>query len=233
MHVKTKAILLHALKHQDNSILLKLFTYDKGLVTCYIRNRQTKTRRSVKWQVLDLVNVELVFSERNDLYGIKESSYAQLLSDRYFDPYKLSLSFFVAEVLLKVISERNIGYHELFAFAEEQVNKLDALESIALYPIEFLAGLSYVLGIQPRVEKGGDVFNLSEGSIEHKPHGLQSISIPEVVLLGEHLEHGRFLRSVSKEERVKLLQLWLDFYKYHVSGFIEIKSLTVLKEVLN
>lgn len=233
MHIKTRAILLHALRHQDDSLLLKLFTHEKGLVTCYIKNRQSRTRRTVKWQVLDMVNVELLFSERNDIYRIRESSYAQPQTDRYFDPHKLSLSFFVAEVLLKAISERNTSYYELYAFAEEQIGKLDLAETIALYPIEFLAALTDILGIKPKVEKGGEVFNFSEGAIERQPRGLQSMSIPEVVLLGEFLVTGNFPRAVGKEERVKLLQLLLDFYKYHVPGFADLKSLTVLKEVLN
>jgi DNA repair protein RecO (recombination protein O) len=233
MHIKTRAILLQAVKHQDNALLLKLFTHEKGLVTCYIKNRQSKSRRAVKWQVLDTVNVELLFSERNDIYGIRESSYAQPQTDRYFDPHKLSLSFFVAEVLLKVITEKNTSYHELFAFAEEQIEWLDKTESIAFFPIEFLTGLSDILGIRPRVEKDGFVFNFSEGSIEKQPRGLHSMSTPEVLVLGRFLETGNFKHAVTKEERTKMLQLLLDFYKYHVTGFAELKSLMVLKEVLN
>ena len=90
-----------------------------------------------------------------------------------------------------------------------------------------------MLGIKPRVQKGGTVFNFSEGAIEHNQRGLQSLSIPEVELLGHFLETGAFSRMVNKEERIKVLQLLLDFYKYHVPGFADLKSLTVLKEVLN
>lgn len=233
MQVKTRAILLQALKHQDHALLLKLFTLEKGLVTCYIKNRQSRTRRAVKWQVLDTVNVELLYSGQGDIFRIRESSYVHPQTDIYFDPHKLSLSFFIAETLLKVISEKNTSYHELFVFAESQIEKLNATDSIALYPIEFLAGLTDVLGIKPRVEPGGFVFNFSEGAIEKQQRGLQSLSIPEVELLGFFLEKGTFTRVVNKDERIKLLQLLLDFYRYHVPGFAELKSLTVLKEVLN
>ena len=114
MHIKTRAILLHALKHHDNSLLIKLFTLEKGLVTCYIKNRQSKTRRAVKWQVLDTVNVELLFSDHGDIYRIRESSYAHPQTDRYFDPHKLSLSFFIALLFLSFSNRAPLFTHQSF-----------------------------------------------------------------------------------------------------------------------
>ncbi len=233
MHVKTQAVVLQTLKHQDSSLVLKLFSSQKGLITSYIRNSGTKKKRTVKWQLLDVVNLDLVHSDKSDFYGIREASYAFKYTNRYFDPYKLSMSYFVAEILLKAISEKNTMYPELYEFTLNCLNNLDTTQSIATFPIDFLLDLTNVLGIRPRVEEGGYIFNLSEGSIDTQPYGLQSISTDEVVLLAGYIRTGNFGSSPNKDQRTKMLQLMLDFYKYHLPGFIEIKSLAVLKEVLN
>lgn len=233
MHVKTQAVVLQTLKHQDSSLVLKLFSSQKGLITSYIRNSSTKKKRTVKWQLLDVVNLDLVHSDKNDFYGIKEASYAFKHTNRYFDPYKLSMSYFVAEILLKAISEKNTMYPELYEFTLTCLNNLDTTQSISTFPIDFLLDLTNVLGIRPRVEEGGYIFNLSEGSIDKQPYGLQSISTDEVVLLAGYIRSGNFEIPPNKDQRTKMLQLMLDFYKYHLPGFIEIKSLAVLKEVLN
>lgn len=233
MHVKTQAIVLQAIKHHETSLLLKLFTHEKGLITCFVRNQKSKSRRVVKWQVLDVVDLDLVITEKNDIYGIKEATYAFSGTERYFDPYRMAMSYFTAEILVKVIAERNIGYPELFDFALEKVNEIEHQQNLALFPLSFLVSLSDILGVKPKVETGADVFNLSEGAIERVPRGLQSISTSEVPLLAFYLEKGYFEQQPGKAERARMLQLMLDFLKYHLPNFIEIKSLGVLKEVLN
>jgi DNA repair protein RecO (recombination protein O) len=233
MHVKTQAVVLQTLKHQDSSLVLKLFSSERGLITSFIKNSGSKKKRTVKWQLLDIVNLDLVHSDKNDFYGIREASYAFKHTGRYFDPYKLSMSYFVAEILLKTISEKNTAYPELYAFTLDCLNKLDTTQSISTFPIDFLLDLSYVLGIQPKVAEGGYIFNFSEGSIDTHPAGLQSMSTNEVVLLAGYIRTGSFETTPNKDQRTKMLQLLLDFYKYHLPGFIEIKSLSVLKEVLN
>jgi DNA repair protein RecO (recombination protein O) len=233
MHLKTQAIVLHTLKHQDSSLVLKLFSREKGLITCFTRHNSSKKRRTVKWQLLDVVDLDLVHSDKNDFYGIREGSYALKHTNRYFDPYKLSMTYFMAEVLLKAISERNVTYPELYEFALHSIEKLDTTENLAFFPIDFLLDMADILGIKPKVLQGGFIFNLSEGTIDKHPHGLQSVSTEEVVLLGKYIDTRSFEQQPNKEQRTRMLQHLLDFFKYHLPGFIEIKSLTVLKEVLN
>lgn len=233
MHLKTQAVVLQSLKHQDSSLVLKLFSQEKGLITSFVKNNGSKKKRTVKWQLLDVVNLDLVHSDKNDFYGIREASYALKHTSRYFDPYKLSMSYFVAEILLKVISEKNTVYPELYDFTLECLNNLDSTTNISLYPIDFLLNLTNILGIRPKIVEGGDIFNLSEGTIDKHPTGLQSISTAEVSLLANYILKGEFKIAPTKDQRTKILQLLLDFYKYHQAGFIEIKSLAVLKEVLN
>lgn len=234
MVVSTRAVLLQHIKHNDNALLLKLFTRDKGLITAYIRNSSTKTRRSVKWQILDLVDVSLVFKESSEICGIKESSYVPAGNTRYFDPIKLSLSYFLAEILIKIISEKHIPNEELFDFTLQALERIEeSTEGTGELPFIFLVELSDLLGIRPKVNAVPHVFNLSEGTIDETAYGLQSISIPEVEELAFYLQTGTFRQRPTKDQRVKMLQLMLDFYKYQMHSFIEIKSLPVLKEVLN
>jgi DNA repair protein RecO (recombination protein O) len=233
MHLKSQAIVLQTLKHQDSSLVLKLFTQEKGLITCFTKHNTSKKKRSVKWQLLDVIELDLVHSSNNDFYGIKEASYALKHTGRYFDPYKLSMSYFVAETLLKALSERNVSYPELYHFALESLNNLEQTANIALYPIDFMLSMANIMGIRPKVVEGGYIFNLSEGTIDKVPVGLQSVSTDEVVMLAQYIQKGIFDQAPGKEQRSRMLQLLLDFYKYHLPGFIEIKSLAVLKEVLN
>ncbi|HLP11990.1 MAG TPA: DNA repair protein RecO [Flavobacteriales bacterium] len=233
MQIKSQAIVLQALKHQDNSLVLKLFTQEKGLITCFTKHNTSKKKRTVKWQLLDVVELDLVHSSNSDFYGIKEASYAFKHTGRYFDPYKLSMSYFVAETLLKAMSEKNISYPELYSFALDSLNNLEETNNIAMYPIDFILNMADIMGIKPKVVEGGYVFNLSEGTIDTRPVGLQSVSTNEVVMLAGYIRNGNFEQPPGKEQRGRMLQLLLDFLKYHLPGFIEIKSLAVLKEVLN
>lgn len=233
MHSKSQAVVLQALKHHDSSLVLKLFSNEKGLITAFVKSNTSKKKRSVKWQLLDIVDLDLVHNDRNDFYGIREASYAFKHSNRYFDPYKLSMAYFVAEILLKTISEKNVESPELYDFTINCLADLDSTSNIAMYPIDFLLNLSDIVGIRPKVVEGGYIFNLSEGTIDTSPSGLQSVSTREVELLAEYMQTGHFGIGPTKDQRTKMLQLLLDFYKYHLPGFIEIKSLAVLKEVLN
>ena len=212
MYVKTQAIVLQALKHQDSSLVLKLFSNQKGLITSYLKNDRAKKKRTVKWQLLDVVNLDLVHSNKNDFYGIREASYALNHIKRYQDPYKLSMSYFVAEILLKAISEKNMAYSELYEFALISLNHLDETKNISLYPIDFLLKLSDVLGIKPKVVDGADIFNLTEGTIDTAPVGLQSISTIEVKLLADFIQKGVFSTQPSKDQRTKQKTLVNTFF---------------------
>ncbi len=231
MIIKTRAILLSSIKLKDNSILIKLFTKERGLITAYVRNARSKTKKTVKWQITDDLNIELIGNENKDVFGIKEAAYTNALNNRYFEPSRSAIAFFIAESFIKVIHEKNAQTEDLFEFALQTIDKLEKQNSINDFPFRFLVDLSDYLGIKPRAELNSDVFNLSEGTIEKKAYGQQSVSVPEVALIGNYLITGDYGRKINREERLKMLQLMIDFYKYQITSFVDLKTLGVLKEL--
>jgi DNA repair protein RecO (recombination protein O) len=241
MLIKTKGIVLKALKYGESSVIADIYTEQRGLCRYLIAGVRSKKARipASLLQVISLVEVVAYHRENRDLHRIKSIQSAFVYQAIPFDVRKSAVALFMAEVLRKTIRETEENT-ELFAFLLHTFQYLDTTQQpIANIHLHFLLQLSVYLGFLP----GGDwdahtpFFDLSEGvfvaSLPGHAHYLdEPTSQLLYALLQVECSHCHEVHMTANQRRVLLHHL-LDYYKLHIDYLKDIQSHEVLHEVLH
>lgn len=233
MLLKTQGIVLQLTKYAEKSLIVKLFTLEAGLISVYIKNAQSKSKKGHSLQLLSRVETVVMAKPGSDLCNLRELKRLDHFSSLHTDVLKGSVIFFMAELLNRCIREKHQPNENLYGFLLNSLAELENVEHLAEIPIRFMINLTVYLGFVPGTEKGYRWFNLSDGIISDERSGLESISLPENRLLAHYLQHGEFPGKTTAAERNNLLHLMLEYYKYQIGEILDLKSPQILKEVLN
>ena len=229
----TRAIVLRTIRHGERTVILKAYTELHGLRSYVVR---AGGRSGVHQALLQpLSRLELVADERadRDLHTVKEAR-AESPGAPMGHPGKAAAALFAQEVLLRVLKEEAADA-DLFLFAHSAIEVIDREEDLSHFPLLFLTGLMRHLGFQPSPpEDGEENFDLLEGQFVRgeAPSG-HTLRTPLSTGLAALLEKGREEPiRIPATERRELLDHLLLFYRLHVEGFGELRSIDVLREVL-
>jgi DNA repair protein RecO (recombination protein O) len=235
MKITDKAIVLSRLPYSETSLIVNLFTLESGLQTFLFQG--AKKKKGLILFPLELV--EITYYKRNDssLLKLTEMQSLEPLHQLLENPLKSSIAFFVSELMLICLRD-NHQDKKLFQFLGAEIHWLNASEELSNYLVWFLAQVSKLEGFQPEVQnKNPKYFELQEGKFTNELPFLPSY-LEESWLhwLTDSLEYEKldFLAlSIPKEERVKLIDAWLEYYQFHVSGMRKMKSLEIIRTVFN
>ncbi len=233
---KSEGIVLQNIKYADKKSILKIYTRNFGLITfnSFVSNApSSKTKPAL---VFPLSQVEICFSNKQnrDVQQLVETRSLNVYSDLNKNYSKLGIAQFLNEVLNKCIKEQSPS-EELFDFICEGYKWLDEqTENYGSFHIYFLFELTKHLGFEPHdnYEPGVCYFDTREGkftSIQLSfPLGFDKAQ-SELLrkLFNADLLHVNF----TKTEKAELLDCLLAYYRLHVAGFNEVRSLEVLKEL--
>lgn len=240
MLIKTKGIIFKAIKYSETSLIVDIYTEEKGLrkyIISGVRSKKGKAKASLL-QVMSLVELVAYGREDRDLNRIKEIQAAHVFQSVPFRLQKGAIGLFMAEVARKTIKEAAPN-KDLFEFLWNSFIFLDETEdSIANIHLQFLIDLSAFLGFIP----GGmyceetPLFDLQEGVFTHKvpphPHYLEEIYSQLVYQLIETRLHNCHQISLTRQQRQHLIGHLLDYYRLHMENFPTIHSHQILQEVL-
>lgn len=241
MLITTKGIVLHHFKYSEKSVIAKIYTEKFGMQSYIlngVRNAKSKNK-AVYLQPLSLVEINANHKEKKGLQQVKNIQLAVPYTSIPFEIGKTSIAFFVAEILYKSIKEEEPNA-PLFEFLFNTLQVLDLQEgNYANFHIIFMAQLSYFLGISPQNKKivaDTIYFDLQEGMFlplkpPHQAHIAPPLSTLLINVLNTNINSNNLLLSYT--DRKKLLTIFLDYYSLHLSNFENLKSLTVLEEVLS
>jgi DNA repair protein RecO (recombination protein O) len=223
---KTKGIVISFIKYKETSIIVKIYTEVFGIQT-YIENgvRSAKGKNKIAlFQPLTLLDLVVYHDTKKEIHRISEIKCLYPYRTITVDIKKSSLAIFINEVLnnsLKEYSENT----PLFNFLEDSLKYLDQHEEqIENFHLYFLINYCFYLGFGPESEE--DVVNqLNEHAIP--------VNIEEKKLIKELIQQdfGTGLQ-ISKPLRIRTLELILLYYKIHVEGFGNLRSMGILKAVL-
>ncbi len=222
---KTKGIVLSYIKYRDTSIICKVFTRELGLRTYVVNGvrSQKSPSKMALYQPLTLLDLVVYERDGGKVQRISEAKLDHAFIRLPFDFYRSGVALFMAEVLGKAIYE-DYQNELLFDYIEQKVKVLDGEElTLALFPIRFLLELSTFLGIAPSsaVEFYEELsVDRASGDIRERISALSS--------LWEEKE-DKLPRSLNKS----LMDDWLKFYALHMDTFAEIKSLVVLRLLMD
>lgn len=234
---KTRAIVLRSIKYGESQLIIDFFTESHGRLSFLTRlpkSGKGKVKRQY-FQPLMLLNIEFDYRPQKDLQRLSDIGLSVPLMGIPFSPLKISLSLFLAEFLYYATRAEQHN-QALFEFLYHSVLWLDgASGSIANFHIVFLIRLTLFLGVAPNVEiiGRGRYFDLKEGCYVDKVplHTYYLSATDSERLLG--LLRLRYqtmnLYPMSRSERNHCVEVIVDYYRLHVPGFPEMKSLPILK----
>lgn len=234
MQIKTKAIVISALRYQEKSLIVKCFTQSAGLKSYFVRNAFSgKTAQKIAYfQPLTILEIEAVHKNKGTLENFKEIRLASAFNSSATDVVKSTIILFVSEILHHSIREEEKN-EDLFAFLETALHWLDNHDEIANFHLILLLEITKFLGFYPDVSQiSQPFFELNEG-VFSTYHGISCLSESETHLLRRllGLKFSGDQKVFSSNERQILLKILLDYYSVHLEGFKKPKSLEVLKEV--
>ncbi len=237
----TEGIVIHTLKYGETSIIARIFTRTLGMQSYLVRGvrKSRSSRKQYLFQPLTMVQMVVSHKEKVSLHYIKE---IQLLDPYHSIPCeikKTSLAIFLAEVLSYALKnqEANEG---LYLFLRTALLHLDhAEDAVTCFHLVFLVKLSRYLGFQPRMnyDKHHGYFNLREGVFQSFAGGSQETMDEEesralITITGSALENQHQLH-IPKALRKRLLQKTIDYYRHHLAGMPEVKSVSVLETIFS
>lgn len=233
---KTRGIVLHTTKYGESSLVVHCYTEQFGRQTFMVKGvrKSRKQNRSNLFQPLFILDFEIYHKDNREIQLVKEVNRAVPLNNIPFDITKSTQAIFMAEVLYRVVQEEESN-PMLAGFLISSIQYLDTMEEGSPdYHIIFLFQLTRHLGFYPQnnYEEKKAFFNLASG--QFKAH----FGDPELFLDRDVSElWNRYMRSdlqkVKEEgfngsQRKIILDSLIRYYKLHVSGMGEIRSLEIL-----
>ena len=233
---KTRGIVLHTTKYGESSLVVHCYTEQAGRQTFMLKGvrKSRKQNRSNLFQPLFILDFEIYHKDSREIQLVKEVTRALPLNSLPFDITKSTQAIFIAEVLYRVLKEEESN-PILNNFLVSTIQYLDTMEEASAdFHIIFMFQLSKHLGFYPQNNSGEEriFFNLVSG--QFKTH----YGDPEIHLNAEDSQlWSRYMctdvQSVKEEgfngiQRKITLDNLARFYRLHVTGMGEIRSLEIL-----
>ena len=238
---KTQGIVLHTVKHTDSGIIAHIYTRDYGRLSFIIKgihNKRSKTR-SVYFQPLQILNIEMYYKDKRNLQSIKEVNPAHNFKNIQVDLFRNSLTLFIGEVLSKSLRESPADKN-LYEYLVNSILFLDNNKgSISNFHIGFMVGLAKYLGIVPTsgFSNSTSVFDMQSGKYTgniplHGYYMEKDFAYLLNLFLNSTIEDCDRILLTGKI-RKELLNSLLIFYSLHLPGLKNINSLEIFSEVFN
>ena len=239
MLTKTQAIVLHTIKYGETRIIVDMFTRTHGRLSFIVnipKSIKAKTKKQF-FQPLNILEIEVDVRQKVQLQKLSDVRLAMPFSSIPFNPHKLSISLFIAEFLYYALrSEQQNAL--LYDYVESSILWLDSQEErYANFHLVFLMRLSRFLGFYPNLEhyQTGDYFDLRESMFLPTPPLHRDFLYPqeaEKVQLMMRMDYPTMhLFKMTHQERNRLLEVTITYYRLHLTDFPELKSIAVLQEL--
>ncbi len=225
---KTRGIIINFIAYRETSIIAKVYTEEFGIQT-YIENGVRSSRgrnRMALFQPATLLDLVVYMNPKKDIQRIAEIKCSNPYQTLPYDVLKSSIALFIVEILHKTLKEESEN-KPLFNFLNQTLTDLDeARIGFENTHLQFLLNFAFYLGFAPQTAK--------EIGSQFKENGIQVVLSPDVENTLNHFIMGNNYAelNVSRTLRNELLNVLLSFYRLHIENLSEIKSVTVLREVL-
>ncbi len=244
---KTKGIVLRTVKYGETSLIVTIFTELFGVQTYMVngaRSQKKGTSQAMMLQPAAILELEVYHNELKSIQRIKESNWSILYNTILSDVIKNSIALYMMELLYKTLKQPESNT-DLFYFCEDVLLQLDAANATiaANIPLFFSLQLTQFFGFKiqhPTFELLSNescYLDLIEGKfVQTMPNHTNVICDHAAMITAELLKvmHPSELDQIklNKQNRRELLLHYQNYYAFHISDFGQMKSLTVLQEVL-
>jgi DNA repair protein RecO (recombination protein O) len=241
---KTNGIVLRCVKYGDTSIIASIYTELFGLQSYIIKGVRKTTKKGFSnanyFLPGALLDMQVYHNEQKQLQFIKEYQWLFLYQNIFFDVVKNAVAMFAVELIQHSIKQPE-GNSELYYFIEESLKQLDeATQTVtANFPLYFSLKMGDALGfgIQKNYSDTNCILDLQEGFFTSVlPHHQYFIEKPLSLITTQILacDYINDLQNLqlNKKTRRQLIDYFNQYFSLHISNFTELKTVEVLKEVL-
>jgi len=240
MLFKSKGIIFKTTKYSESSIILDIYTEEKGFrsfIISGVRKSGSKSQSGI-YQVMNIIDV-VAYDKSNSLNRIKEAKLAYAFQQIPFDVIRSSIGLFMIDLCRNVIKEKYEN-KELFTFILDWIQYLDTTDQ-ALNNLHLLFALRLADQIgfefQDNYSEKECYFNMKNGNygstyIPDQYHFDEELSL----LLHQLIGYDRTTINgweINSNQRRSLLNHLITFFKYHVDGFKDLRSLEIFRTVLS
>src|SRR5580658_9690973 len=126
MFHNVEAIVLQLIPHKDHNAIVKLFTRESGLVSCWINSLHSKSSgiRSSGLQPLTIINAIIDKRETKQLSTLKEMHISFFPTGISNNIEKSAIAIFIAELLTHTIKDSETD-ESLYLFLRDSIILLD------------------------------------------------------------------------------------------------------------
>lgn len=239
MAEKTRGIVLRALKYDDSSLIVDVFTEQNGIVPFLIRLPRSRkvAIRSVFFRPLTLLQLDYDFRPRSALQRLRDVQTDYVYTTLPYHPVKAAVALFLAEFLYRTL-RRESANALLYAYLDYSLQWFDRCAGdFASFHLVFMTRLTRFLGFYPNVEgyKQGDYFDLQNGCFTSvRPfHNAcldpEEASLVPLLMRMHYATMGKF--ALNRHHRNRYLEVLNSYYRLHIPDFPELKSQEVLRQV--
>lgn len=239
MLVSTKAIVLSKIRYKDHDLIVKCYTEGFGVISYLVKNTLKTKRGKFKpayFQPLSLLEIEADHKDNRSLQYFKDIKLHFNYSTLYTSVIKSTMVMFLSEIVSNILKEeeRNTS---LYNFLETTLIWFDESETNANFHLIFLIELTKYLGFYPELPREESYcFNLEAGKFQSTKSSIYCVSGDNLTflkqLLGIKFDVSKSLEINSNQKR-EFLSMILLYFKLHLDGFKQPKSVTVLNQVFN
>ncbi len=239
MEVKTKAIVVRTVKYGESRIIVDLLTREAGRVSmvCQLTKSGKGKIKKQLLQPMTMLDVAFDYRKNISLQHFQDLRIGQVYRSLLFDPYKLSITLFLAEFLIYATRDETDN-RQLYDFIETSLLWLDNADGgFANFHLVFMLRISLFIGFYPNLDDyhEGCWFDLREGCFTPlRPSHNDCLKPDEAArmrtIMRMSLDNMHLFR-MSRVERNRCAEIILYYYRLHQSDFPELRSIEVLKEL--
>lgn len=240
-------IVLGTLKYGDDKLIVNALSRTAGRVTLvvHVTHNQRAAVRHTLFQPLAVLETTWEANPRATMMKPKSARPAMQLLSMQGDPIKATVALFLAE-FLNHATRTNFDGGLLYDYITYALAWFDAAErNFANFHLVFLMRLTRFLGIDPNLEggktrttdRGLPYFDLQDGQFagtvpDHKYYigGREAEVLP--LLLRMNFGTMQLFR-LNGTQRSRILDMIVTYYRLHLPGIPELKSLEVLRAVFH
>ena len=233
--LSTKGIIFRTVRYSESSLIVEVFTQEKGLVSFFMNGAFKKASLRLP-SILQLANqIELVayYNESKNLHRIKEVSVSKIYTRINQDIHYSAISTFILEISRQCIRDSS-AHPELYFFLENSLTKLDDAQTLdSNYHIHFLVQFSHYFGFFPfsNYSNSRNSFDLVNGLfIPYDEKNKYSV-LPEHSILINQLIGGERIQIDLTQRRI-IMQILLQYYQIHIDQFKMQNSPQIFRSIL-
>lgn len=239
MITKTRGIVLRSVRFGESSLIVDVLTKSSGRVSFMVHIPKTSKGKIKKqyFQPMTLLDFEYDFRQRSNLQRIKDVRVSLPYFSIPIDPAKSCISLFLSEFIY--YATRNEQENPtLFTYISTSLEWLDnAYEDFANFHLVFMMRLGKFLGFHPFLEDftPGCFFDLRNGcftlSMPLHADFLNAVDAGHLYNLMRMNFDTMKLFKLSHDDRNRITEIVLRYYKLHLPNMPELQSFDILREV--